>query len=59
MNANYKQMRDIQKQIDTIYENKSMSGEDKTDRIQKLNKIITEIARGANKRYNAATAAGN
>lgn len=55
MNAAYKQMRAVQKQADAIYDDKNMSGEQKTQRIDKLDDMITNIARNANLQYIKAT----
>lgn len=51
----YKAMQAEQKQIDAIYDHKSMTSEEKLEAIRRHEKVITEIARNANKQYNAAT----
>lgn len=44
-----KQMKSIRDQIDIIYNSKTMSAEQKVEKINKLEKKITDIARTANK----------
>ena len=45
-------MKGLQKQVDAIYDNRSMSSEEKVKRINDLEDRITEIARRANTSYN-------
>jgi len=55
MNSSYKQMRSIQKEIDSVYEHPKMSADRKVKLIRKLEDQITIIARQSNSEYNRAT----
>lgn len=55
LNSAYKGMKDLQKQVDAVYDNPSMSAEVKVERINMLEDRMTEIARQANTNYNKAT----
>lgn len=52
LSSTFKEMKGLQKQVDAIYDNRSMSSEDKVKRINDLEDRITEIARRANTSYN-------
>jgi len=52
LSSSFKGMKGFQKQVDEIYDNKSMSSEEKVKRINDLEDRITEIARRANTSYN-------
>lgn len=58
LKAASKQVKNVQKQIGGIYDDKNMSSEDKTSRIARLEQQITRIARNSNLQYNAALKAG-
>lgn len=51
MKGYYDRMDSLQERVDSIYENDSMTGEEKLSEIRDIEKQITEIAREANKWY--------
>jgi hypothetical protein len=55
LSGSYKAMKDLQKQVDNIYENTNMGNDEKVRRINILEDRITEIARRSNTQYNQAT----
>lgn len=54
LNNTYKEMKSIQDEIDTVYDDPKMAGERKVSRINRLEDQITRIARDANRNYNKA-----
>lgn len=55
LNSAFKGMKDLQKQVDAVYENATMTAETKVKKINMLEDKITEIARQANNNYNKIT----
>lgn len=47
----YDRMRKLSKQTDAIYEDPSMTGEEKADALEDINRVILEVAQDANKWY--------
>lgn len=54
LSSTKKEIGIISKQLDAIYDHKSMSSEEKVQRINTLEDRITDLARKANKQYNKA-----
>lgn len=55
MKGFYDDMRDLQKEVDALYDDEKMSSEDKVQKIEALEDQITQIAREANMNYSNAT----
>jgi len=51
MKGQYDRMKDINKRIDKIYDNKNLSGDEKKDRIKPLAQRVSAIAFEANVWY--------